>query len=147
MQIDAANQTLSRARPSIDAAQGSLQQGASDRARMVQAYLGEIHLRPTLASSPAASTLDSDAANMGAMMDQQKWPDAIVAGESIITRAKNLLAADTSTSSSAQPPWLMIGLTILLIIGIAYVLIMRKPPKEKHHAQLAPKTLGRVAGA
>ncbi|VVB56773.1 Uncharacterised protein [uncultured archaeon] len=121
LQLDSANQTLARAKPSVDGAQKALEQGAQERERMVQAYLGQLRLHPALASSPSMATLEADAANMEAMMDQQKWPDAIVAGESIVTRAKKLLDSDT-VNPSAEPPYVLLILTAALIVGIAYVL-------------------------
>ncbi len=145
--LQAANQTLSSAISSLAKAQNDLQAGAEYRSRVANAYLAEIKSRPSLASSPAAVQLSSDAAGLADMMARQKWPDAIVAGESLMARAKKLLDSDTASGSGGEPPYLLIGLTALLLVGIGLILMRGRPPKGKPTPATMPKTLGRVTGA
>jgi len=144
-QIETAQAALARVQKPLGEGAKSLQEGANRSSRLVQSYLGEIAARPKLAQTEQAAALQADYVNMQDMMASGQWPEAIVAGESIQLRAKRLV--DSDKGAAGEPPYAVIGLTLLLVIGIGFIMLRKKPPKPKAHAISEPKTLARGATA
>ncbi|MDE1797847.1 MAG: hypothetical protein KGH63_00385 [Candidatus Micrarchaeota archaeon] len=145
--IDQSNQTLSLAGAKVAAASQSIQSAAEQLARMASASVAQAHQSAAAAGTPSdsaaamLSSLDADLSRLNDLMGAQEWPDAIVLGQSIVSRAKPLIGTAAPASS---PPWLLIGLTLLLIAGVAYVVMFRRPGEQKPPAAPGAKKLERA---
>ncbi len=145
--LSKANQTLWDARAQAASASQSIQTAAENLARMAGASVAQARQSleqagaPPDAANATLSSLDSDLSRLDELMSASQYADAVVLGQSIVTRAKPLITPPTPASS---PPWLLIGLTLLLLAGVAYVVMFRKPGEKKPMAVEGAKKLERV---
>lgn len=117
-------------------AQASLQSGANSMRRT--ASLSIISLNSTSSSKEQVAALEQDLNSVDSLIENNNYADAILLSDSITKRAVKLIP---STQAGAFPIEI-IAITALMLIAIAYVLFLKKPPEQK---PLEHKTLAKDA--
>jgi len=131
--IESARKTIDDAIKSLEKSIAAFEAGARTKARDAN-IRAQIALQSGQMKEAESSAMKDDLEKLGMLLDDGQWIEAAELAESIIGQAKRY-----QPPVNAEPPYLIIAITLLLLIAIVYVVLKRKPPAKKEGDETAHK--------